>query len=362
MSHFDKVGGRGTIRSVWNKLKSNNRVKGQKRILSDSSDSDDESLKRCKISLNVTETCERINNIELSGEEELSIILSEEEESDDRVFEDADVINEWHERERMVGDLEEEPVSVSGDEWWNASGADSMPPLASPDQLTSEGVDSESDSGVIEEIGGGVTNLCIARGSHEVRSGIITETGPFIPVSLGFSMSSTDGSWEEVVDRDGNPTRMERKSFRLNVVDGRTESIDDYLDYIRRLNGLPDEVNNRRIAGLDDDPNEQYYADVSEDEHSSLESDNQIDRRDYFPQSRCSRATLKPSCQNILSQRWYSRATLSWLPDIALIDQPGCSRATLRNVSGGEGDIDRLGCSRATLRNYYRRCSWNTMT
>ena len=359
MSTYDKVGGRGTIRSVWNKLKTNHLVKGQKRKLSElsqSSDDGDESFKKLKASLNISDTCERISNIELSGEEDVSIVLSEGE-GDSRVFEDDIEINILHEEDGVPRDVIGDSTSISGDEWWNISGSDSMPLLASPDQLTSDTGD--SDSGVIEEVGGGVTNLCRSRVPHKVVSGVITETGPFIPVSLGFSMSSGDSSWEEVVDEDGNPTGMERKSFRLNVIDGRKESVDEELDYIRRLNGIPDGVNTRRMAGVDHDPSEQYYADVSDDECSLPDIESQNDERNFSAQLGCSRATLRPSGQNdemdFSSQSGCSRATLrpnGQNDERNFLSQLGCSRATLR-PSGQVDEMDfsgQSGCSRATLR------------
>ena len=47
----------------------------------------------------------------------------------------------------------------------------------------------------------------------------MTETGPYIPVSLGFSCSDTvNEGWEEVLDEMGIPTGVERRSFRFRGI------------------------------------------------------------------------------------------------------------------------------------------------
>ena len=75
----------------------------------------------------------------------------------------------------------------------------------------------------------------------------MTETGPRILITLGLSGMEEDGSdWEELMDDQGNPTGIERKSFRLNVVDGDTESIDEEWERTRRVNSVFDGANSRR--------------------------------------------------------------------------------------------------------------------
>ena len=97
---------------------------------------------------------------------------------------------------------------------------------------------------MVEEEAGNVTNLCRARAHAEVRRGIVTETGPVFPITLGFSgMEEEDSEWEEVLDDQGLPTGMERRSFKLNVENGDTESIDENWDMVRRLNGISDGTN-----------------------------------------------------------------------------------------------------------------------
>ena len=70
---------------------------------------------------------------------------------------------------------------------------------------------------------GNYTNLCRSRGIHLVRNGVVTKTGPYIPVSLGFSCIGSSDSWENLGDENGCSTGMEWKSIRLKIVDGRTE-------------------------------------------------------------------------------------------------------------------------------------------
>ena len=60
-----------------------------------------------------------------------------------------------------------------------ASSMDSLPLLASPepqsyDWTSNDGRSSGSDSGVVEEVGGNVTDLCRRRRRHEIRRGVIT--------------------------------------------------------------------------------------------------------------------------------------------------------------------------------------------
>ena len=76
MSDFDKIGGRGVIRRMWNGLKSDGLVCGIKRSVSVDSDECEEN-KKFKLSLNLSGTCELIDNIELAagGDDSLSVSL-----------------------------------------------------------------------------------------------------------------------------------------------------------------------------------------------------------------------------------------------------------------------------------------------
>ena len=51
-----------------------------------------------------------------------------------------------------------------------------------------------------------------------------------------------------MVDKLGRPTGVERMSFRLNIHDGRTESIDEDMSHVLRQNGLSDGTNFRRVV------------------------------------------------------------------------------------------------------------------
>ena len=114
---FERLGGRGTITSIWNKLKSNEAVGGRKRSLSLSESSccgEEGSRKKCKLSLNISGTCERIENIELAIEEDESLAVSDYEESSGREepeLENARFEYEFEE-ERFADDFGQESVTV----------------------------------------------------------------------------------------------------------------------------------------------------------------------------------------------------------------------------------------------------------
>ena len=93
---------------------------------------------------------------------------------------------------------------------------------------------------------GDVTNLCRQRRNQNVTTGIVTETGPYIPVSLGFSMvEDNSDSWEEMVDENGVSIGVEVRSFRLNIINGSTETIDEDISNIRRICGADGGTNSR---------------------------------------------------------------------------------------------------------------------
>ena len=56
ISQFDKIGGKGTITSVWNMLKSDERVSGQKRPHSSTNEEEESDMKKLKMSLNISDT------------------------------------------------------------------------------------------------------------------------------------------------------------------------------------------------------------------------------------------------------------------------------------------------------------------
>ena len=419
ISQYNKIGGKGTLNSVWSNLKSDEKVRGRKRSLKNESSDENES-KKLKISLNLSDACEKMGNIELSntGDDSMVASMSEKErERTDESFQaesDAErhkcedltsfsfsvsgtacnetnmddsentawartgatlrsnsssgralldalartrstlrpeksasparacstqssikrmddseydelgcnratlrpqleagdesdhvsdelgcnratlrpqieagddngcvsegVTDEWSEEpasgienvENFQHAMDEEDANEQlrsseneNDSDLNASHGDlfmssdsgSMPNLASSEYWTSEAEsdhETDHDSGVSDSQAGNVTDLSRRRRIQEVRTGVITETGPYIPVSLGLSFCEPENDfWEEVLDDDGNPTGVERLSFRFNRNDGRTESIDDDLSNVLRLNGMPDGTNCRRVVDVD---------------------------------------------------------------------------------------------------------------
>ena len=308
-SHFDKVGGKGTVMSMWRRLKSDERVGGKKRSMSSVSDEEATERKKLKLSLNISDTCNKIQEIELSLQAEKSAVLSildySREESDldgsrKDGYSDEDVeilqardlfqvsigggaesngnqfaaFNYSSIDEMVVGlQVSESESYMSSDNLLLTSGTDSVPDLATTESLSSDDdeVDTDRDSGISDRQIGNVTDLCRQRRVRQVRTGIVTETGPYIPVSLGFSNDDNGSdSWEELLDDNGQPTGMEIRSFRLNIVNGSTESIDEETSKIRRACGVGDGTNNRWYArnGMNveqdgSDVEYEYQADVS---------------------------------------------------------------------------------------------------
>ena len=75
-------------------------------------------------------------------------------------------------------------------------------------------------------------------------------------------------SWEELVDENGQSLGMKIRSFRLNVLNGSTESIDEDTDNVRRACGLADRTNYRwdAVTGVEvegETAEYEYLADVS---------------------------------------------------------------------------------------------------
>ena len=94
---FDQVGGYITLRSVWAKLRDGRRVKGKKRSAEDHdsySNIYENSLKKTKVSLNVSSACERLESILLQdGEAGNSMNVSVDDDVFERV-EDEETRNE----------------------------------------------------------------------------------------------------------------------------------------------------------------------------------------------------------------------------------------------------------------------------
>ena len=79
-----------------------------------------------------------------------------------------------------------------------------------------------------------------------------------------------EGEWEEVFDENGYPTGLDRMGFRRNIVDGRTESLDDSWNEVRQALGIPDGTNNRRLVGTDLSGQDGVRS-VADEENSSVE-------------------------------------------------------------------------------------------
>ena len=366
-SHFDKIGGKGTLQAVWKRLKSESLIRGEKRSLSTDSDEEGEA-KKAKISLNNSGTCELINNIELDYAENESLAASVQDENFEREVIEPQLDEFLHQYDQDVLNSDVESVEYENDmAFLMISDVESIPDLAEPDSLSQ--YETDSDSGMIEETSGNVTNLCRERRDPVVRQGVITETGPFIPISLGFSMVDSDSDWEEQVDNYGYSTGVERRSLRLNIYDGRTESVDEEWLEILRLNGLQDGTNSRRQAvelhedeAVDDNlllqavPYMDLVRESNEEEYNaSDEYEYESDEGDYsIPGARCrtgatlsvnksdncdewcrTGATLMDSSRLALSDRRRTSATLSNSAVNSIGDQTGRTGATLMSYVGG---------------------------
>ena len=77
------------------------------------------------------------------------------------------------------------------------------------------------------------------------------------------------------MDEWGNPTGMERRSFKLNVNYLRTVSIDEDLDVVMRINGMSDGINNRRnVRGYEDEDNDVWLENSIEKKQLRVFGDN----------------------------------------------------------------------------------------
>ena len=233
MSSYDKIGGEGTLRSVWIRLKDGCKVGGRKRRANGRQVGAGKEGKRIKECLNISSTCSRLMEILLSPSR-----------STDRA---ASVTSDTVDRASVSHDDEVESaqvVLVSDTE-------ESLPGLTS-----SERGSTSSDSGMSMTVGQ-VTDLCgDRRPPVSVRSGVVTETNLYMPITLGFSDASvsSDG-WEVVHDLDGNPTGMEVLEVgvrRLALEDENGLSDDGYAGTTRnRLSSIqwyPDDA--RRLLEI----------------------------------------------------------------------------------------------------------------
>ena len=183
-----------------------------------------------------------------------------------------------------------------------------------------------------------------------------TETGPFIPISLGFSMMDTDSDWEEQVDSNGYSTGIERRSLRLNIYNGRTESLDEEWIETLRLNGLQDGTNSRRLVCESDveavDDNVLLQAESS-DESYNASDEYESDENELSNSSAwcCTGATLSANECDDREDWCRTGATLMYSSDAVSNstsmscavhsngDQTGRTGATLMSNVGWEGNL-----------------------
>ena len=298
LSHYDRIGGRGTLMSVWNHLKTQEKVGGVKRSLSSSSADDESELKKLKMSLNISDTCNRISEIELSLREEESLVVSfmnssRMEEEWDRVNQastdggeslsgqEVGEVSQMNLVEVIPNYSDSESVSSSAflsDNLRLTTGSESVPGLATTE---SESTDSnyflsDRDSGMSDRRFGDVTNLSRRRQEHQILDGIVTETGPYVPVSLGIVGVGSDHS---DTSEDGiTGCNVRTRCFRLNVITGDTDLIDDETSRLLRECGVEDGINSRRYAA-NGEPVDKYDEDI---EYQADESDISADEGQWY--------------------------------------------------------------------------------
>ena len=178
LNSFDMVGGENTLRSVWAKLKSKHRVKGNKRAAENHDSTSDDDIKRCKRSLNMSSTCIDLGNINIqtsSSSEGVSLIKCMS------LNEDIEVLRESCEIGMVEcgGDSECSREYLGSNEF---SSSDSIPGLTS-----SESSPLSSDSGRSETWAGsnGIWGERNAKRS-DIIHGIVTETERNPSVVEGF--------------------------------------------------------------------------------------------------------------------------------------------------------------------------------
>ena len=178
LNSFDMVGGENTLRSVWAKLKSKHRVKGNKRAAENHDSTSDDDIKRCKRSLNISSTCIDLGNINIqtsSSSEGASLIKCMSPNEDIEVLRESCEIG-------MVecgGDSECSREYLGSNEF---SSSDSIPGLTS-----SESSPLSSDSGRSDTWAGsnGIWGERNAKRS-DIMHGIVTETERNPSVVEGF--------------------------------------------------------------------------------------------------------------------------------------------------------------------------------
>ena len=242
LSSFDRVGGSNTLRSVWAKLKGDERVRGNKRHASDSGDPDEEK-KKLKVSLNLSSTCLDLENIGLhttSGSEstsdtrgiscDLSVIALRDGNVEAEMLDDT-----FDSGERVFSEYDEE--------------SDSMPDLTSSDPPSESGDSGRSDTWAASQ---GIWGARPFR-KDEVARGIVTETERANNVAEGYET-------DDVIDYE-----LSQNSIGSPVWHSVSNETDEGISLHEDEQGYMDDM--VVTIGLDDDAerlnNRQLYEDAN---------------------------------------------------------------------------------------------------
>ena len=180
---FDKIGRANTLRSVWAKLKSNSRVKGRKRPASSSSNPADGNRKKSRVSLNLSSTCDRLDEINLCTSTSIGCasamsspnMFGIPRERSNNILNASISASDACESDRNNG---QEP----GDSYDNTS--DSMPGLALPSPETLSSDSGRSDTW---HFTGGIIRGTRSVEVRDIECGTVTETGPCRCITNGFT-------------------------------------------------------------------------------------------------------------------------------------------------------------------------------
>ena len=213
LSSFDKIGGANTLRSVWAKLKGKKRVKGCKRAASVSdSDSPDDARKKTKISLNLSSTCDKMDKFKLGSSTSSALsstcdrldnfklgtstssgcsapdsccIRGVPNERNDNLLNVSVSASDAHESDRVDGS----ELGV-GEEDYNTS--NSLPSLALPSPETLSSDSGRSDTWCFT---GGILRGVRSVRACDVERGTVTETGPRMYITDGFTSDGVVDTW-----------------------------------------------------------------------------------------------------------------------------------------------------------------------
>ena len=187
MGSFDRMGGKNTLRSVWARLKSDNRVRGSKRTASSSCSSSPVGFKRLKRSLGISSTRDEFDKINLdessssNGSNLLKCL------SIDEVFrgDDDSTYGEY-----MDMSVRERDLSGRESVWEHGQldSSGSIPQLTSSDTDSDPGLVS-TDSGRSDTwtFTGGIVHGVRELDERDVEHGVVTVTGPDLAIVNGFT-------------------------------------------------------------------------------------------------------------------------------------------------------------------------------